>query len=109
MEALSSLLRKRITIETSTETADTAGGFTTSWATFATVWAGFEPLRGRENYQDMILQSTTNYRVTIRYLAGVTTKMRIKLGGRLFNIRSIMNPEERGEMLEFMVEEGVAQ
>jgi head-tail adaptor len=38
---------------------------------------------------------------------GINAKMRINFGARIFNIISILNVEERNEMLEILVEESV--
>lgn len=107
-ENLSSRLKKRISIEVPTETADGAGGFTITWNNFASVWAEIIPLRGREELQSAKIQEVKNFKITIRYLSGITTKMRINFGGRIFNIRAVMNMMEESSVTEIIAEEGVA-
>ena len=48
------------------------------------------------------------HRVKIRYRAGVTAKMRLTFGARVFNIRGVINAGERDRTLELLCEEGVA-
>lgn len=45
---------------------------------------------------------------TIRYTNGITSKMRIKFGTRLFNIRAVVNIDEKNELLELTAEEFVS-
>ena len=44
-------LRHRITIETPTTGADTSGGVTYTWNTFAVVWGYIEPLTAHRLFQ----------------------------------------------------------
>jgi SPP1 family predicted phage head-tail adaptor len=107
---LAAMLHHRITFESLTETSDTGGGFTTSWSSFATVWAEISSLQsGSEHVQAMQLTGRGDFIITLRYLEGVTAKMRVKFGTRLFNIRRILVPGERNMVMKLVVEEGVAQ
>lgn len=108
MALLASLLRHRVTIEQPVLVADGQGGYTKSWSTFATVWARMIPASGSENASTGQQVSEINYRVTIRPLAGVTNAMRLNWGGRVFNIRSVMDPDGMEASLVLNVEEGVA-
>lgn len=107
-EALAGKLNKRVDIERAVQTSDGGGGFTESWEIFKSVWAHVQPLRGREDFDDFRIHGKVNYRITIRYTQGVEPKMRVNLGGRIFNIRAVMNIDEADEVLELMAEEGVA-
>lgn len=92
-------LRNQIVIQTVTESRDSLGGVSESWATYATVRASIEPLKGTEKFQDKTTLSEVDLKVRIRYLAGVTTKMRILFGTRIFNIHSIINYNEMNREL----------
>ena len=105
---IASRLRQRVTIEQPSESADGAGGTTRSWTTLATVWAELLPLRGAENLLAFQQQAELTHRVTLRYRDDVTTAMRLSYDSRVFNIRSTRNVEERDQLLELLVEEGVA-
>ncbi len=107
-KTLASRLKHRIDIEQPVEVADGGGGFTTSWQNFTTIWAEVKPLRGREVFDDDQIQDIKNFRITIRYMDNITTRMRIMFDERYFNIRAVINPDEGAESLELLCEEGVA-
>jgi len=90
-------LRHRVTIQTPTETQNAVGEVTRSWAAFTdgVVWAAVEPMNGREILMAQQMTSTATTKVTIRYLAGVTSKMRVLFGTRTFEIEYVLNPLER--------------
>jgi SPP1 family predicted phage head-tail adaptor len=100
-------LRHRITIQSVTETKDTFGGVTEAWGTHAAVWASIEPLSGRELLQAQQVQADITHRVRMRYVAGVTTKMRVLYGSREFGIQVAINPEERNREIVLMCKEQV--
>ena len=101
-------LRHTIVIQQEARTPDGQGGFTIVWNTFATVYGGFEPLSGVESVVARQLQDATTHRLTIRYLSGVKAGMRVLYNSRLFNIRDVLNLDERNRWMELRVEEGVA-
>ncbi|MCB2081365.1 MAG: phage head closure protein [Hyphomicrobiales bacterium] len=106
---LASRMDKRVILQSPQETVDTGGGYSVTWQEVATLWAHMEVLgRGREAWQDAQLQDRQLFRFTLRYRDGVTTKQRLVYDSRTFNIRAVVNPDERGEMLELVAEEGVA-
>lgn len=98
-------LRHSVVIESRTLAADSYGGRTETWATFATVWASVEPLSGSEQWRAQQAQSSVSHKVTIRYLSGVDAKMRVKFGTRYLNIGSVRNVEERNRELELLCTE----
>lgn len=102
-------LRHRVVIQQEgTATPDGGGGYTQGWTTFATVWAAVEPLTGREGLQAQALESAVTHRVTIRALSGVTAAMRLSFNGTIYNIRSVIDREERDRFMELMCETAVA-
>ena len=101
-------LRHSIAIEAFTKTRQAGAGHTRAWTTFATARACIEPLSGRERLHAMQLQDRVSHKITIRFRSGVTAKMRIKFGTRIFNIRAVINLEERSRWLEILAVEGVA-
>jgi len=107
-------LRNSIDIQEATDTSDGMGGVTKVWAAItdgAGVRASIWPLRATERLEAMKLELTVTHRIRIRYRTGITAAMRIKFndpaGARYFNIRSIINNDERGIMLEFLAEEEI--
>jgi SPP1 family predicted phage head-tail adaptor len=104
-------LRHTILIQAENPTTDAGGGQTDPWASptlVAAVRACIEPLRGFEKLRAMQLEDSISHKITIRFRSGLTAKMRIVFGTRLFNIRAIIDPEERNRWLEIFADEGVA-
>lgn len=85
----------RITVEQPTTSRNDVGETSLAWSTYATVWADVEPLGGREaeRYAETIGLST--HKVTIRYLDGLTSSMRVIYDGRTLEIGQINERERR--------------
>ncbi len=104
-------LRHRLIIQAERATGDGGGGQSGPWAdpvTVATVWGRVEPLTGGERLRALRLEGRLSHRVVIRHRAGITPAMRIVFGSRVFNIRAVIDREERDRFLELLCEEGVA-
>lgn len=104
--APSSRLRQSVVIEQPNFTSDFAGGETVSWSSLVTVWAEIMPLRPVENFESLQRNMIGQFRITLRYRADVTTRMRVNENGRIFYIRSLMNVGDADELLELICEEG---
>lgn len=100
-------LRHLVIIQEPTETNDTQGQAVKTWGTFATVHAAVEPLTGREYFAAQQINAETSTKITIRYLAGITQKMRVSYDSRLYNIEGMKNIGERDRQIELMCSEGV--
>ena len=98
-------LRHYITIETPTNTVDSNGDRTESWATFVNTWASIETGNGREFFAARQVMADLTHTIRLRYRINIEPQMRIKYidqktsKTRYFNIRASMNPDERNEML----------
>ena len=104
-----SRFRHRVTLQSESLVADGGGGGGAPvWSDQATIWADIQPISGREILHSQMLQVRVTHRIITRYRAGVTTAMRLAKGARLFNIRAVINMEERNRYLEIMCEEGAA-
>jgi len=80
-------LNKIIEIQKQTAgSPDASGGPTVTWSTHAKVWAGIEPLRGRDLITANALKSEGTVMFTTRYVAGVLAGMRIVFDGQYYNI-----------------------
>ena len=104
-------LRQVVEIQSESATGDGGGGQTDPWANptlVATVRARVEPLRGDERSRAMRIAAVLTHRVTIRHRSDVTAAMRLKFDNRIFNIRAVIDVQERGRFLDLMCEEGVA-
>jgi len=103
-------MNKQVIIQQATETQADDGHNTQTWTTFATIWVEFVVLKGSvgvggETIQGDRPMAESNQQLKARWLAGITPKMRVNFGGRIFNIRSIVNPGERNrDMILFVTE-----
>jgi len=82
-------LRHKISIEKVSETINDAGEVTENWTEFANIWAQIMPLVGREYWSSRQVESKVTGKIRIRYLPGVTPKMRINSNNRIYNIDPI--------------------
>ncbi len=78
-----------ITIEEFTAVQDAFGQETETWTEFATVWAEKVDIKARERFaaQQDLAEETTRFRM--RYLQGITPKMRIVDDGKTYDIEGI--------------------
>ncbi len=99
-------LNKRVTIETLTETVDGSGQAIKSWSEFARPWASIDPINGREYFSGNQVKETMTVKIKIRYQSGITNKMRVNHGGKLYNIEGMVNIFERDKELILLCSEG---
>jgi SPP1 family predicted phage head-tail adaptor len=100
-------LNCRVALKTATETQDDYGDVVSGWATIATVWGEVVDLSGREYFAAQQVNAEVTTRMRIRYLAGVTPKMRGVVNGRTLEILSVLEPEGRRRELHLMCKEVV--
>lgn len=101
-------LRSRVQIQTRTRTTDSMGGATVTWAEHTSTWAEIVPKGANEAFWAKHLEHRVTHKITIRYLSGITSDMRILFGTRVFQIKGILNWEEKNRYLILSCEEGVA-
>ena len=106
------VMRKRVTLQSRATTQDAAGQQATTWADVATFWAQVEALSGREVLAAQAIQSQVSHRISLRYspeFASPTavSAMRLLYAGRIFNIATCMNVDERNRTIELMASEGL--
>ena len=82
-------MHRWITIEQFTAVQDAFGQETKTWNEFASVWTQKADIKARERFaaQQDIAEETTRFRM--RYLEGVSPKMRIVHDGKVYNITGI--------------------
>lgn len=102
-------LRHSVYIQSKANVRTSAGGFTETWSTDATVWAGIEPLRGREYFENAQVKGDATHRIVLRYRGSVTPDNRIVHieDSRTFQILEVLNPSERDVSLEIMAKESL--
>lgn len=79
-------LRHRVTIQRVTETLDSFGQPTLTWAKLHDRWAAVEPLSGRELFNAQKVSPDVTHQITLRYLDGLTSKDRIIHDSRTLEI-----------------------
>lgn len=104
-------LRHRVVIQQPVETQDgITGAMEVSWADVATVWASIEPLSAREFIASQAEDSQISARITIRYRAGISAKMRLyhQAKGLYYDIHGPLSDKESGlEYITIPVSEGL--
>ena len=98
-------MRKRIRIEVPQRVGDGIGGGFISWQLVDTVWAALEPLSGGEAVSAQRLAGSVSHEAWIRYRPGITPEMRLVFGIRRFDIRLVINHQERSRRLRLLLEE----
>lgn len=98
-------LRERISIQRRVNSLNDFGESKGVWSTLADTWAGVEPIAGREFFTAQQVQSDITTRVICRYskaLSDVTPKDRIQHGPVYYDIRSVIDVDNRHRELQFM-------
>lgn len=98
-------LRHQISLQSPTNSQNEYGEQTQSFDTYATIWAFIEPLSGRELLHAQQISEEIDSRITIRYNSSVISEHRILFGTRIFEIKTIINPEERNEYQQLYCKE----
>lgn len=98
-------LRHRITIQEYTVSQDSYGAGIESWADRATAYASVSPISGKELYTAQQLHAEVTTKITMRYMDGITPKMRVFFNSRSFEILSVLNFEERNVELNLLCKE----
>lgn len=98
---------KRVIIQSSAETRDSYGAAIETWNTYKSVWANISPDSNNEKLLSDTIDTSSRLKITINYFDGLTHKMRILYNDRVFNIKSIINREERNRDLVLTVVENV--
>ena len=99
-------LRHKVTIQQQGESIkDGYGALVENWTDVKIVSASVEPLSGRELFAAQQVHSEITTRIKTRYRAGITSKMRIMFGLRIYDILAPIDPEERHRELHLMCRE----
>lgn len=97
-------MRYRIEIQSYESTQDSAGFETKEWHTMHQVWADIVPMSGAEYLASNRETVSVTSKIYIRYLPGITPKMRIRYRERLFNIESVLGEQREGYLTLMAVE-----
>jgi|ERR1017187_9425430 SPP1 family predicted phage head-tail adaptor len=104
--------RKRVQLVRRNNAQD-AVGQATGYTPYATVWAKIEEANASEVFKAQQYTSEVSHLVNIHWTSSITPKSmdRVQYGARTFDIKSIVNPEERNiewHLLCLELEDGVA-
>lgn len=99
-------LRHKIAIEREQMTLDGMGGSTKTWEVIGSPWSKIKPMRGGERLQAMRIEATVSHIITIRYNPSYKASDRVNYGGRIMQIRAVINVEERNKWIELYCDEG---
>lgn len=87
-------LRHRIVIQAQRNRQSEYGAVVAEWHNLHSVWAEVKPISGRELFAASQIHSEATIQIWLRYIPDIDYTMRIKFGGRLFEIVSIQNWRE---------------
>lgn len=98
-------MRHKIQIQEKTQVSDGMGGFTETWATVNEVWAAIWPVSAKESRENMRVEANITHNIRIRYRTGIVHAMRVLFGSRTFEIKGLINPDERNIWLDMVCNE----
>ncbi len=100
-------LNKPITIQQAADVRDDYGEPDSTWSTFKTRRAKIAPLNGSRFFAARQFDTDISHEIVIRHTAGITTKMRVLFGSRVFEIDSVLNPQEANKFTVMMCREAI--
>lgn len=105
---LAQRLRHQITIEQQAVSLNSYRENAGTWSTLRTVFAGVEPVSGKEYAAASATVGETLVRIVCRYIdvSDVTNRMRISFGGEYYDIAEIVNEGTKDRMVSFMCRKG---
>lgn len=103
-------LREIVAIEAKTRTADGMGGFTVTWATVsgAPTRAMVKAAPGSERWGAMRQVPGNGYRMVTRYFSTATGAQRVTWKAKEYAVLGVVDPDGRGEWLEWALTDGGA-
>ena len=102
-------MRHRASLQRKQRAPDGAGGSVITWQEYATPWCKITPKTGSERIYLDRLNAQGLSSVLMRYRSDIDEKDKFVFRGREYQIRSIINVEERNRYTELVIEKGQAQ
>lgn len=99
------LLRHRLTVEAPELTSDGAGGAVETWAPIADIWASIRPVGGGETASADAVRGRITHEIWIRRRDIVSPRVRLRKGTRIFEIRAVLDVDERRRRFRCLCEE----
>jgi SPP1 family predicted phage head-tail adaptor len=98
-------LDHRLVLEYARRTPDGAGGFTTTWASLADVWADIRPRGGTETLDAGGIKGHLTHDIIVRPRAEITPSRRFRCNTRLFHIHAVHALDNKGRRTVCLCEE----
>jgi len=95
-------LRRRVALQSPTDSIDSYGQAIRTWATYATVWASVVSTPGSEPQSALMQSSVTTYTVTMRYRTDVLPTHRMIYGEVTLNIVGLSTVDGVNKHLRIM-------
>jgi SPP1 family predicted phage head-tail adaptor len=92
-------LTARLDLERAVEVPDGQGGVTLSHAVESSLWARIEPVTAASEELGHVNRQVATHRIWIRHTDLAKAGMRFRKGGRVFDILTAHDPDERGRYL----------
>lgn len=103
------LMRRVVTLQSTTSVSDGGGGTTETPVPLAeNISARVEPLSGDEQLRAMQTGMVAPHRFTMRYRSDVQGALTLLYDGRTFDIKSVVDPEEKHRELIILADEVTA-
>ena len=98
-------LNKRIVLQYQTRTPDGLGGFTSVWTDKAEIWCSIWTTSATMQIKAGQPANEISHRIRMRSRPDLRANWRIRYGDRYFTVLGVVNPNERGTMLDLLVKE----
>lgn len=101
----SGALRHRLDIQVQQDQRDSFGSVVGEWQTQFRPYGEITQLSGREYFAAQQFNPEITHKIRLRYVPGLTPKMRIRLATRIFEINHLLNVDERNKEIELYATE----
>ena len=98
-------LRHEIIIQRYAESIDDFGGVTKDWIDLLTTRASIKPISAKDIVSGAVQINETSHSVFMRYQTDIKPNDRIIFKGRIFDITSVINREEKNITIELLCKE----
>jgi SPP1 family predicted phage head-tail adaptor len=103
-------LRHKIRLERATETQSAFGEPVKAWTLLKEVWGAVEPLKGAERQRAQQASAVEDVRIVVRWssdIASLNVKDRVVFGTKIYDIKSVLNINERNSEFNLMAVEHI--
>jgi head-tail adaptor len=103
------MFRETVAIQAKARTADGQGGFTVAWSAVlgAPTRAAVMAAPGSEKWGYMRQVPGNGYKMVTRFFAGHTAAQRVVWKGRELGVLGVVDPDGRGDVLDWRLSDGV--